>query len=479
MNILRGVNVIEGAVFSVILAATLWLLAGQYYLYAAAPVLLAIFLFLFSRYPVAGYALIVFMVPFDSIRGASEGMKFLSISKFVGIWLLIVILIQFVIVRSGKIDVTSKLWPYFGVFFVISLLSALMSDFKITAMDNLRQLITAFSFYFLTLAIVTPNALSSWLPRLLIASITLNSLLSVVGFVFKIPFLYMDIKTMARATGFTNDPNFFSSMVLFGLPLIVAWGINAPTKKERFLMLLLFFLNIFAVVLSYSRAAFVVFLVMAVLLIIQYAKKMNARAIGFAVAVFVLAGIVFVAVLPGKYLEHQKTVVSTQDPSIGRRVSYLYVAWDILLKHPLLGVGPGAFRDVFAESEYALEFAQGREDEKVMRRFAHNSYLEILSGTGPLGFAVFLAIVFKASKNFGIAAVQLKRLNLGKLAELVIAYRISHATIMIYFLFVSNVYHKYLWIPLALSEVALRLARSQDTDAGLNMPEEKSRTSGG
>ncbi|TAN41330.1 MAG: O-antigen ligase family protein [Nitrospirae bacterium] len=479
MSALRGITVVEGGIFSVILAATLWLLAGQYYIYAAAPILVAIFLFLLSRYPVLGYALIVFMVPFDSIRGASEEMKFLSISKFVGIWLLLVIFTRFVVVRSGKIDVKSNLWPNLGAFFVISLISALMSDFKMTAMDNIRQLITAFSFYFITLAIVTPNALSSWLPRVLIASITLNSLLSVIGFVFKIPFLYMDVKTMARATGFTNDPNFFSSMVLFGLPLIAAWWLHAPTKKERFLMPVLFLVNIFAVVLSYSRAAFLVFFVMMVFLIVQYSKKLNARVVGFAVMTFILAGLIFIAVLPDKYLEHQKTVVRTEDPSIGRRASYLYVAWDILQKDPLLGVGPGAFRDVFAESEYALQFAQGRQDEKVLRRFAHNSYVEIVAGTGVLGLAIFLAIVFKSSSNFGAAARRLNKLNLENLASIVTAYRISQATIMIYFFFVSNVYHKYLWIPLALSEIALRLARAQETAAGLNVPEEKNRTGGG
>lgn len=475
MRTLRGLPLLEWSVLLAMLGATLWLLAGKDYLFAAVPSLAVFFFFMISRYPAAGYALIVFLVPFDSLRSAID-LRSLSLSKFVGIWLLLVLFVYLVINRSDKYDVRSKIWPYLILFFVVNLVSALLSQYSITSIDNLRQLLTVYAFFLLTIALVTPAGLRTWLPRVLITSITLNSFFAIIGFMFHITSLSMDLRTMTRATGFTNDPNFFSSMALFGLPLLVNWIFYAPTKAEKRVAPFFFIINIVAIAISYSRAAFIILVLVLLFLAVEHAKKVTPRIIGLALLVCTVAGIVFSSLIPQDYWKYQKTVASLEDASIGRRVSYLYTAWDIFKEDPLLGVGPGAFKEFFSKTRSALQFAGGSEDVDQYRRYAHNTYVEVLTGSGALGLVCFLAILVMSVRNFNLAVARLSRLNMGEVVSLLRSYRMAHLIIMAYFFFISSPYHKYLWLPLALSVVALRLSDDLTAQADVHKKQE---TSGG
>ena len=104
--------------------------------------------------------------------------------------------------------------------------------------------------------------------------------------------------------------------------------------------------------------------------------------------VFLFAGIIFttvIAVTPPSYWERQVSLTKWQDSSIGRRQAYLIVGWQSFKEHPFLGSGTGTFRDLYSKSNYARVFAK---EGSTTRRFAHNTYVEVLVGSGILGFLI-------------------------------------------------------------------------------------------
>src|SRR3972149_5517319 len=130
---------IEILFFLFVIVVSVGLLATPYYLFAIIPGLAILFLLFLGHNPQFGYYLIVFLIPFDAYRGLSGPYQFLTISKFVGFWIAIVILFYFLLNKMDSVNIKSNMWSLFLIFFVIRFLSALMSEYFFTSLDNLRQ----------------------------------------------------------------------------------------------------------------------------------------------------------------------------------------------------------------------------------------------------------------------------------------------------------------------------------------------------
>jgi O-antigen ligase len=86
-------------------------------------------------------------------------------------------------------------------------------------------------------------------------------------------------------------------------------------------------------------------------------------------------------------------------------------------------------------------------------------YLEILVGTGLIGLTVFLLIIGLAWRNFRKAAEMSRAGGHERLSAVILAYQFSFLAILIHLVSLSSFNHKYLWMSLALSQVAVTLAR--------------------
>lgn len=481
---LSSINPLEAIFFAGMVGLTGWLLKGQYYLLAPLPALGIIFFLILLRHPQFGFYLIVFMIPFDAIMAMLGLVKYLTISKFAGIWLVLYVFFRTSIERSSPFNLSSNHWPLLFYFFMVNLLSAFTSEYTLLSFDNIRQLLTAYLFYTLSLVFITEKAFRDTLPAVVTASVTLNAVLSVIGFLFFLPVL-SNKSDILRATGLSGDPNFFASMSLFALPLI-AYQIRAHAKATmRLFFIGAFFIAIAAVVLSFSRsAARVLLLVLCVLAFVHF-RQLKPKHLGF-ISLFVAFSILLaILIIPKSYWERQQVM---SDSSIGRRISYTYVAWDIFKEHPLLGIGPGAFKEAFARSPYASQYAEDlltdfsvtkkhrfaaktrqrlsnlmqENYDQIYKRYAHNTYLEVVSGSGGLGLLIFLALMLTSIRNYLKAISIFKTRGDESSASLTQSYLISLIALMVAFIFLSNLYHKFLWLPLALSQISLRLAEKGD-----------------
>ncbi|MEV6640579.1 O-antigen ligase family protein [Amycolatopsis sp. NPDC051371] len=131
----------------------------------------------------------------------------------------------------------------------------------------------------------------------------------------------------------------------------------------------------------------------------------------------------------------------------------------MLTAHPVLGVGPGGFRE-----QYAAESHNAEVDEQTP--VAHNMYLEVAAELGLPGFALFAAVV-------GTAAVAsertVRRANSSPQWTEAVAIQASLLAVLVTSTFLSEQYYLPLWSLAALTvaaETRIRREGEGSADAG-------------
>jgi len=82
--------------------------------------------------------------------------------------------------------------------------------------------------------------------------------------------------------------------------------------------------------------------------------------------------------------------VADSEHSVDQRASFAYVSWQMFRDHPALGVGFGRFYD--QKLPYLSDRRQTVELESIRKLHHHNTILSILTETGIVGLAAFVAV---------------------------------------------------------------------------------------
>lgn len=441
----------------VVIAAAVGFLTTPNYLYVVVPGLAILGLFILGRAPQLGYYAIVFMIPFGAFRG--------NIPWVIAFILIILSLFQFLFQKRITERLKSRLWIGFFVLYALSLFSAIASQYPETSYQNLYLLAVSYMFFGLNLIFISYKSFTKTLPAVLLVSISAGAFLGIIAHYFEIPFLAHTIGTGVdpRAIGAATDPNNFSLMLIFSMPLLVHWFFSAQRPAEKLFAVLVTLMNIYGIILTYSRGGAIVFLITMLFIFFEHRKKFQTKYLGLLLASVSIAVLMAITLIPDSYWERQKTMTHTKtDTAVGRRFSYIVVAWDTFKKAPLLGTGPGTFGEIFAQSGYARHFASEldlEEGKKALQRRAHNSYLEHLVGTGIPGFLTFLIIIWLALRDFRAAINNCEKNERSDLISIIKAYRLSFISVLFYLIVFSDVYHKYLLVSLALSQVAISFSK--------------------
>ncbi|MBW2147212.1 MAG: O-antigen ligase family protein [Deltaproteobacteria bacterium] len=461
---------IEIFLFLTIIAASVGLLATPYSNYAILPGLAVLIFFILGRFPHIGYYLIVFLIPFHAFRTLSEAYPFLRILRIhwiLGFWLLIVMFFQLLVQKKTPARLQSNLWSLLLIFFVINLVSALMSDFYQTSFDNLFLLLIAYLFIVISQFFLSRQDFYRTLPLILVSSISISALLGIIGYQFNLPLFAqrtVQVATYKRGFGAATDPNDLALMIIFTLPVLAHLFFSSRRRLEKNISLISAVISITGVILTFSRGGAIIMSVVLSLLFIKYLRKSTPKHVGFAAPLVGITVLIIALFSPSLYWEHIQSVTDyKRETSIGRRVSYLYVAFEAFKESPILGSGPRTFKDIYARSKYAPEYVRNREREG-LTRYAHNAYLEVIVGTGILGLAVFLAIIWRSLKDFISAKKKFQLSGDKDMASIIGAYQLSFISLLMYFLLFSNIYHKYFLLSLALSQIAVRLSKEIPED---------------
>jgi len=276
-------NPILGIAYLLVLLISVALLASPYYKFSLLPIACIIGLVILAQKPQLGYLLIIFLIPLDAYTGLSTRYPNLTVTKLIGFWLILVVSFYFLLKKkeTGLYIFKVPIWKWLWLFLVISLISALLSDYRSISFYGIRRLLTAYVFVILTLAIVTYKDLVKRIPFIVVVSNAMASILAIIGYIFKIPSFTIGLGNSAysleRATGLSIGPNAFAVMILFSLPYIVYVFLTAKRPRSKILSLALLVINLLAVIMSFSRSGALVLILLAILHAVIYRRFLGLK----------------------------------------------------------------------------------------------------------------------------------------------------------------------------------------------------------
>ena len=198
--------------------------------------------------------------------------------------------------------------------------------------------------------------------------------------------IFPGLKTRVFSTW--QNPNLLGGYLDFMLGMLMGIFVVVKNRNLRIAIGILFCITAFCLTLTYARGACLsIAVVMAV-----YGALYNRKIL---VALIVLAVILLVS--DAALVERLTSVFSKLDTSSEMRLAFWESTIAMILDHPLLGIGWGAYFMVYPSYDY---YMQG-DFIKIVH--AHNMYLNFMAEIGLFGFVsymvYFFCIIYKAFKT--------------------------------------------------------------------------------
>lgn len=198
--------------------------------------------------------------------------------------------------------------------------------------------------------------------------------------------IFPGLKTRVFSTW--QNPNLLGGYLDFMLGMLMGIFVVVKNRNLRIAIGILFCITAFCLTLTYARGACLsIAVVMAV-----YGALYNRKIL---VALIVLAVILLVS--DAALVERLTSVFSKLDTSSEMRLAFWESTIAMILDHPLLGIGWGAYFMVYPSYDY---YMQG-DFIKIVH--AHNMYLNFMAEIGLFGFVsymvYFFGIMYKAFKT--------------------------------------------------------------------------------
>ncbi|MEH0019287.1 MAG: O-antigen ligase family protein [Desulfobacter sp.] len=346
---------------------------------------------------------------------------------------------------------SNNLNRWFLLFFFVNVISSLLSSYHAVAFDGLVVLIQVYIFVFINLSFLTEKGIFGILPVVLAAAAGVNGLIAGMDYFLDFNPFYESEFTRA-AYGLTTGANNLSLMSVFVIPPMVNKVLNAERPVLFFFYMSLIMANIIGLVSSESRGGFLIFFVMAVMVLVSNRHRFRPRFLGLAISGFALMVLVIASAIPDAYFSRQKTILSDRpDVSFQRRAAYIRVGMDAFYKNPILGSGTSTFPQIWLESRETLFF-------KIQERGAHNTYLDILVGAGLLGLFVFFGLLSRVARDFITAIRNYDLVQDIEKRDMTQAYLVSFLTVAAYCLLKTLVDHKFFILAISVSQVVYFLS---------------------
>jgi len=276
-----------------------------------------------------------------------------------------------------------------------------------------------------------------------------------------------------RMSGPIGEENRYAQIMLMLVPLAFLRFMGERKRSLRTLALFCLGFAGLGVLLAFSRGA-----VLSLALIFILAVCMRVVR-GRALAVALLLGLAVLVSLPqvwtrlssvadlGMFASGNRT--SEVDSSIRGRATEMIAAAQIFVDHPVVGAGPGMYR------EYSREYGNRLGIRKLHEsRRAHSLYLEIAAENGALGLSVLLGMFYVTLSGL----VVVRRRWHGKrpdLANMATAYLLAVSCYLVSGIFLHMSYVRFIYLILALAGATIAIARRE----AARSPALESRNDGG
>jgi len=247
---------------------------------------------------------------------------------------------------------------------------------------------------------------------------------------------------LLRATGTLVDPNYFGFWLLPFLCFAFYFGLAARKRWQKLLYFGAYLAMTVAIPLTYSRSMILVLLPVQFILYWRQ-KKLHIFAL-VAAASIALLYLGFAKVFTYGF-NIKSFLTAVRAASIDWRFYFAKTAVRMFLDNPVLGVGADCF---FFKFKYYSNITP-----HIVSPVTHNSYLEILSGTGLVGFLPFVAVIFFSLKNLWLTrkhyTTQGDRSRSLMTEGLIVGFIAS----LLAHLFLSTQHHILLWLAIAIATI--------------------------
>lgn len=210
-------------------------------------------------------------------------------------------------------------------------------------------------------------------------------------FILKIPpsTSFTDLELNANMPGrvfsFFDNPNAYANVLVFFTPLMLMLGIYSRGRGKKTLYFSAFLLGLAAMLMTYSRGAWLAFAVGTAVMIIMVKPRL--------IPVFIAVIVIMLPFLPANILNRLFTIFGSSDSSINSR-TYIYTAvYRIIRDNPLTGVGLGTTVLKSVADNYGYYAAH------FPFVHAHSIYMEIWAESGILAIISFILAMFFALKK--------------------------------------------------------------------------------
>lgn len=339
------------------------------------------------------------------------------------------------------------------LFFIVNFISSLLSPYPGTSQSGMITLFQIYVFIFLNIAFLTEKGIFTILPVVLAVSSGMNGMFAGLDYFFGVTPFYE--KEVVRAFGLTLGANNLSFMSLFAIPPITNKLFNTESPRLFFFYGILILFNIAGLVSSESRGGFLVLCIMVIMILIINRHRFQPRFFGLIISVSALFMVLIMVAVPKSYFERQQSLLSeNKDASIQRRTAYITVAMQSFWENPVLGTGTSTFPQVWLNSRQTLFF-------EIDDRGVHNTYLDVLVGSGLIGLTLFFGLLFQVLRNFIIGMQNFDLTGDIEKKEMVNSFFVSFLTVMVYCLLKTLMDHKYFILSLALSQLIFFISEKE------------------
>lgn len=211
--------------------------------------------------------------------------------------------------------------------------------------------------------------------------------------------IFLNVKERARVTG-SYDPNDLAFVMVCAIPVAVML-LQIERGLWRHAMIPVVMLGLVAIIMTKSRGGFISLLVVGAIILAKLPSRVWLGSLGLLIAAIV----VFSVFAPQSYWDRVGSMWQDAeareevgaDGYVKEGFSPRWRLWmrgiDLMLEHPFLGVGAGAF----AIAEGGETFRDGG-----WRGYlgAHNSFIQVGAELGMLGIGLFVYLLYRTIRNY-------------------------------------------------------------------------------
>lgn len=190
-----------------------------------------------------------------------------------------------------------------------------------------------------------------------------------------------------RITGTAADPNYFALHLVMLIPLSVSLFLSSKSILARSYLAGFFMLSLLNIFFTFSRGGMIGLVIVLSLSFFMLVLHNRKKLIPVFISVLFILSII--PLIPEQYWSRIRTIPDVKDVAIRARLDTWRAGYEIILEHPLMGVGVGNFR-----YEYFLKALASPDIRMKAQLVAHNTFIEIAAESGILALIFFLTLIF-------------------------------------------------------------------------------------